>query len=129
MSRGHTQCKLTGFCFYLRLLYLLLLTRETDCYTWHEQCSSHWRGCGPLGDTTALGSLSPESKLTPLKVLILSHVEAFPEAAAVSSVVKGATEISVRITKGRCCFKTAYMRVVNLRATATIALRAATFWG
>jgi hypothetical protein len=33
-----------------------------------------------LGDTTSRGSLSPESKPDPLRVLILSHVEAFPEA-------------------------------------------------
>src|SRR6266568_6487135 len=62
MSRGKAQLTRKGF--YLRCLYRPFFNlRETDCYSWHEQGSSHSGVCGPLGLPSALGSLSPETKL------------------------------------------------------------------
>src|ERR1700694_6032057 len=79
------------------------------------QWSSHSRGCGPLGRIPlALGSLSPEAMPQPNYGWSLCAASRRSRGPTVSSVVKGAIELSGRITNGRCCFKTAYMRVVNL---------------
>jgi len=102
---------------------------RTDCYSWHEQGSSHWEGCGPLGLTVSPGISVSRNETTANYSCSFCEASSRSLGPTVSSMVKGAVEISALMMYDRCSFKTTYIRLVNLRATATIALRAATFLG
>src|SRR5712691_7010910 len=93
MSRGKAQLARKGF--YLRCLYRPFFNlRETDCYSWHEPGSSHSGVCGPLGLPSALGSLSPETKLQQIYSCSFCAPSSRSREPAVSSAVKGTVELS-----------------------------------
>src|SRR5450759_201788 len=68
-----------------RFSFLVVMTvlrpRETDCYTWHEAMFVTLSRMRPTrAIPVALGSLSPETKPSKLRLLVLCGVESFPGA-------------------------------------------------
>src|SRR5450759_3045863 len=69
-----------------RFSFLVVLTvlrpKETDCYTWHDTMFVTLSRMRPTrAIPVALGSLSPETKRSKLRLFVLCGVESFPGAA------------------------------------------------
>src|SRR5207302_405189 len=70
------------FCSCSNDSFFLLQPRETDCYTWHDTMFVTLSSMRPTrAIPVALGSLSPETKRSKLRLFVLCGVESFPGAA------------------------------------------------
>src|SRR6202165_4675461 len=68
--------------FSFLVVLIVLRPKETDCYTWHDTMFVTLSSMRPTrAIPVALGSLSPETKRSKLRLFVLCGVESFPGAA------------------------------------------------